>query len=287
MKQELINAFIERNLKNFEVNSTGWNELIRQMLFEFAIGGWNIEKDIFGKEKYGELRCYTYSEDKELNTVVKNITQKYAALSMETCEICGNEGKKRSVDSWETTLCLSHYLTQKPVIEIDEELNVRSNSKILLNIKDIVKVDIEYDLQKLCLYTEEPVYGTEGISFSWQEPNYYLLLKTIPLHVFPPDMQNPVSALFENLQHCEICGHKAVHQRSCLRCHQEPWTESQVFIEDYGEKTNYIKACQMDSFIDEDDYEKYFKYDRSFEKSHDHQILFGHHDLKEYEKLLF
>ncbi|CAH0173108.1 hypothetical protein [Chryseobacterium sp. Bi04] len=287
MKQEVINAFIERNLKNFQVNSTGWNALIKQMLFEFAIGGWNTEKDIFGKEKYGELRCYIYSEDKELNTVIKNITQKYTALSMETCEICGSEGKKRSINFWETTLCLSHYLTQKPVIEIDEELNIRSNNKILLTIKDIVRADIEYDLQKLRVYTEEPACEMEGISFSWQEPNYYLLMKTIPLQVFPPDRQNTVSELFENLQHCEICGYKAVYKRSCLRCHQEPWTESEVFIEDYGEKANYIKACQMDIFIDEDDYEKYFKYDRSFEKSPDHQILFRHHDLKEYEKLLF
>jgi hypothetical protein len=38
-------------------------------------------------------------------------------------------------------------------------------------------------------------------------------------------------------------------------------------VEDYGEKSNYIKACQMDVFTDEDDYEKYFKYDRSFEKN--------------------
>jgi hypothetical protein len=50
MKQEDIDRFVERNLKNFSVNSTGWNEIIRQMLFEFAIGGWNLEKDVFGKE---------------------------------------------------------------------------------------------------------------------------------------------------------------------------------------------------------------------------------------------
>lgn len=43
----------------------------------------------------------------------------------------------------------------------------------------------------------------------------------------------------------------------------------------------------MDIFIDEDDYEKYFHYDRSFEKDPDHQILFTSDDLREYEKLLF
>lgn len=43
----------------------------------------------------------------------------------------------------------------------------------------------------------------------------------------------------------------------------------------------------MDIFIDEDDYEKYFKNDRSFEKSPDHQILFTSDDLIEYKKLLF
>ncbi|UKB81597.1 hypothetical protein [Chryseobacterium sp. MEBOG07] len=86
---------------------------------------------------------------------------------------------------------------------------------------------------------------------------------------------------------CEICGHKAVHQKSCLRCHQEHWNDSGYFIEDYGEKSNYIKSCQLDIFTDEDDYEKYFKYDQSFEKSPDHKILFSHHDLREYEKIHF
>ncbi|PTT20814.1 hypothetical protein DBR28_20610, partial [Chryseobacterium sp. HMWF028] len=81
--------------------------------------------------------------------------------------------------------------------------------------------------------------------------------------------------------------HKAVYQRNCLRCHQESWNDSGYFIEDYGDKSNYIKECQMDIFLDEDDYEKYFKHDRSFEKSPDHQILFSSDDLREYEKLLF
>lgn len=287
MKQEDISHFIERNLKNFSVNSTGWNDLIGKMLSELVAAGWKMEYDVFGKEKFGELRCSMYSENEELNSALKKITDKYSGLSQKTCEICGNEGKIRTVDSWQTTLCLSHFLEQKPAIEIDEELNVKYAEKIFLHIKDVLKAEVEFDLQKLNLYTKESVYTDEPFSFSWQEPNYYLLLKTIPRHLFPEDLQKRISDLFQNLRDCEICGYKALYHQSCLRCCNEAWGACQYHIEDYGEKLNYIKECQMDIFIDEDDYEKYFKYDRSFEKIPDHQILFTPGDLEEYKKLLF
>ncbi|MDR2238026.1 MAG: hypothetical protein LBE92_18035 [Chryseobacterium sp.] len=287
MNQEDISRFAERNLKNFSVNSTGWYDLIRKMLFEFAVGGWNMENDVFGKEKFGELRCYIHSENRELDAVIKKIVDKYSALSVKTCEICGNEGKMRTIGSWQTTLCLDHFLEQKPVIEIDGEQNIGYRKKTILNLKQVVKAEVELDLEKVRLYTRDSVHTGKSFYFSWQEPNYYLLLKTIPLHVFPEDSQSRISELFQNLENCEICGHKAVHQKSCLRCCNEPWGVCRYHTEDYGEKSNYIKNCQMDIFIDEDDYEKYFKYDRSFEKVPDHQILFTHTDLRKYESLLF
>jgi hypothetical protein len=287
MDQEDISHFIERNLKNFSVNSTGWNDLIGKMLSELIAAGWNMEHDVFGKEKFGELRCYMYSEHEGLNTALKKITDKYSELSRETCEICGNEGKMRTVGSWQTTLCLNHFLEQKPVIEIDEEQNVKYGEKIALNIKDIVKADVEFDLQKLTLYTKKTGCTDKTFYFSWQEPNYYLLLKAIPGHLFQEDIQSRISDLFQNLKDCEICGYKSLYHQSCLRCYNEAWGTCKYHLEDYGEKSNYIKACQMDIFIDEDDYEKYFKYDRSFEKIPDHQILFNSGDLEEYKKLLF
>lgn len=283
MNKDEINLFIESNLTNFSVNSTGWEELIRKLLYEFAMAGWKMEHRVFGKEKFGELRCYTYSEDEALNNKLKNIRDKYLKLSVKTCEICGGEGKMRTIDSWHTTLCLDHFLEQQPVIEIDNKQNVKRNNKTVLNIKDIAKAEVEYDLQRLWLYTHQK----ESFSFSWQEPNYYLLLRSIPTSLFPENNRNEISALFQNLQDCEICGYKAVYQSNCLRCNHEPWKDSGYFIEEYGEKSNYIKECQMDIFIDEDDYEKYFKHDRSFEKSPGHQILFTSDDLREYKKLLF
>lgn len=286
MNREEINLFIERNLTNFPVNSTGWHDLIRKLLFEFAIAGWNLEHSVFGKEKFGELRCYTYSEDETLNIRLKNIKDKYSQLSVKTCEICGSEGKMRTIGAWQTTLCLNHFLEQQPVIEIDDDQNVKLNNKKILNIKNVVKAEVEYDLQRLCLYTGNNDWEGKKY-FSWQEPNYYLLLKTISLSLFPKDKQKDISMMFQSLNDCEICGHKAVYQRNCLRCHQEPWNNSTYLIEGYGEKSNYIKECQMDIFLDEDDYEKYFITDRSFEKVPDHQILFSPDDLKEYEKLLF
>ncbi|MCP1300768.1 hypothetical protein NK356_16450 [Chryseobacterium sp. S0630] len=283
MNKEEINLFIERNLTNFSVNSTGWNDLIRKLLYEFAVAGWNMEHRVFGKEKFGELRCYTYSEDETLNDKLKKIKSKYSELSVRTCEICGEEGKLRTIGSWQTTLCLNHFLEQQPVIEIDDKQNVKRNNETVLNIKNIVKAEVEYDFQRLWLFINK----TESVYFSWQEPNYYLLLKTIPLSLFSEESQHEISVLFQNLQDCEVCGHKAVYRKSCLRCHNETWNDSGYFVQDYGEKSNYIKECQMDIFIDEDDYEKYFKNDRSFEKSPDHQILFTSDDLIEYKKLLF
>lgn len=283
MSENEINLFIECNLTNFSVNSTGWNELIRKLLYEFALAGWNMEHRVFGKEKFGELRCYTYSEDEMLNNKLKNIKDKYSKLSVKTCEICGEEGKMRAIGSWQTTLCLNHFLEQQPVIEIDDKQNVKRSNEVVLNIKNIVKAEVEYDLQSLWLYT----HHEEGFYFSWQEPNYYLLLRSVPLSLFPEENWNEISAVFQNLRNCEICGYKAVYQSNCLRCHHEPWKDSGYFIEEYGEKSNYIKECQMDIFIDEDDYEKYFKHDRSFEKSPGHQILFTSDDLCEYKKLLF
>ncbi|WP_114821265.1 hypothetical protein [Chryseobacterium sp. KLBC 52] len=286
MNKEEIDLFIERNLTNFSVNSTGWNDLIRNLLHEFAVAGWNRDHRVFGKEKFGELRCYTYSEDETLNDKLKKIKSKYSELSVRTCEICGEESKMRTIGSWQTTLCLNHFLEQQPVIEIDDNQNVKRGNETVLNIQNIVKAEVEYDLQRLCLYTGQ--IDWEGKKyFSWQEPNYYLLLKTIPLSLFPKDRQQEISTLFQSLNGCEICGYKAVHQRNCLRCHHEPWNDSGYFVQDYGDKSNYIKECQMDIFIDEDDYEKYFKHDRSFEKSPDHQILFTSDDLTEYKKLLF
>ncbi|TZF98883.1 hypothetical protein FW781_02865 (plasmid) [Chryseobacterium panacisoli] len=284
MNKEEISLFVERNLTNFSVNSTGWEQLIRKLLFEFAIAGWNMNHRVFGKEKFGGLRCYTYSEDETLNNKLKAIKDKYSELSVKTCEICGSEGKMRTIDSWQTTLCLNHFLEQQPILEIDYKQNIRRNNTIILNIRNIIKADLEYDFQRVWLYTEEQ---GETFYFSWQEPNYYLLLKTIPLSLFPEDRRNEISMLFQSLDGCEICGHKAVYQKSCLRCHNEQWNESGYFIENYGEKSNYIKECQMDIFMDEEDYEKYFIYDRSFEKLSGYQILFSSDDLREYEKLLF
>ncbi|SDI87135.1 hypothetical protein [Chryseobacterium jejuense] len=287
MKQQDINSFIERNLKNFSVNSTGWNDLIGNMLSELVAAGWNMEHDVFGKEKFGGLRCYIYSENEELNARLRKITNKYARLSGKVCEICGHEGKLRMINSWETTLCIHHFIDQKPIMEIDENENIVYKQNPILNMKDIVKAEVEFDLQTLKLYIKKKINTDEYFSFSTQEPNYYLLLKTVPLHLFSEDRQSRISDLFQNLKDCEVCGHKALYHKSCLRCHNEPWGASKYHEEDYGEKLEYLKECQMDMFIDEDGYEDYFNYDCSFDKIPGHEILFTLDDLEEYKKLLF
>lgn len=287
MMRQDINSFIERNLKNFSVNSTGWNDLIGKMLSELVDAGWNMDHDVFGKENSGELRCYIYSENKELNARLGKITNTYSQLSRKVCEICGHEGKLRMINSWETTLCISHFIDQKPIMEIDEKQNVVYKQKAILNLKDIVKAEVEFDLKKLKLYTKKQISTNKYFSFSNQEPNYYKLLRIVPLHLFSEDMQSIISDLFDHLKDCEVCGHKALYGKSCLHCNNESWGANKYHKEDYGEKSEYIKECQMDMFIDEDGYGEYFNYDRSFEKTSGHQILFTPDDLEEYKKLLF
>lgn len=287
MEQKDIHSFIERNLKNFSVNSTGWNDLIGKMLSELAAAGWNMEHDVFGKEKLGALCCYIYSENKELNARLRKITNAYSQRSRKVCEICGHEGKLRMINSWETTLCIHHFIDQKPIMEIDEQQNVIYKKQPVLNLKDIIKAEVEFDLEKLKLYIKKQSNTGKYFSFSRQEPNYYLLLKAIPLHLFAKDVQGRISDLFRKLKDCEVCGHKALYQQSCLRCHNEPWGASTYHQEEYGEKLEYIKECQMDLFIDEDGYEDYFNYDRSFDKISSHKVLFTARDLEEYKKLLF
>ncbi len=275
-----INRFIEDNLLNFSVNGTGWNGLIRNMLHEFCLAGWDMNSRVSGKEKFGELRCYSVSPDKNINAEIHKIISTYSELSSITCEKCGKPGLTRGYNGWQETLCLEHYQKRVYRIEIRDERLLLHESYV--DLKEISRVECTADLKKTTIFFPDVRTGKEkSASFSWQEPDYYLLLKSIPYRAFAGETGDYVKAMFSHLQFCEICGHRAVDKKICLRCHYDAWQDS--FLEDYESRIQYLKHCQMDVFIDEDDYGKVFHSDRSFDKIPDYRFLFTDGELEEYK----
>jgi len=115
MQYKTIQQFINQNISNFHVNGEGWDTLIRNMLFEFCIAGWDVSKVVGGKEKFGGLRCYIELEDKELEQKIRPIVHKYMQLAGKTCEQCGHPGKLReNKDEYANrTLCKQCYIEQE------------------------------------------------------------------------------------------------------------------------------------------------------------------------------
>lgn len=278
--QDCINRFVEDNLLNFSVNGTGWNGLIRRMLYEFCLAGWDMNSRVSGKQKFGELRCYSVSPDENMNVRIDKIIRTCSELSRITCEKCGKPGKIRSYNGWQETLCLEHHLKRVYRIEIRYERLLLHESAV--DLKEISRVECTADLKEMTVFFPDVRTGKEkSVRFSWQEPNYYLLLKSIPGRAFAKETGKYVAAMFSQLQFCEICGYRSVHKKICLRCHYEAWQDS--FLQDYDNRTQYIRHCQMDVFMDEDDYEKVFHSDRSFDKIPDHRFLFTDEELEEYK----
>jgi ribosomal protein L32 len=115
--------FVEKNILNFHIIGKGWNDIIREMLVEIANSGWNLNKEIFGKEKHASLQCTWHSDGTE-NEIFRNIIMKYEKLSKVTCQYCGDKSKRRFYQHWEYTLCKNCYL-EKATKEI--YLKKRSN----------------------------------------------------------------------------------------------------------------------------------------------------------------
>ncbi|KAA0127588.1 hypothetical protein FY557_11915 [Chryseobacterium sp. SN22] len=249
------------------------------MLYEFCLAGWNLDDRVGGKEKFGGLRCYAFSEDEKLNTEIQEIIRKYEYLSVKTCEKCGSAGKLRVVNGWDITLCINHYIKDISVIHIKDD-SVFLNDGFLFKLSEIKKIDTLNSFRGMQVYLS----GDETyISLNVRNPNYYLLLRSLPLHLFSEEDGNKIRLMFENLEDCEICGYKALWKDHCLRCNEEPWQES--LLEDYEDKTEYVKRSQMLLFMDQDSYEEVSDFcDRSFEKTENYRILFNEEEFKEFEK---
>jgi hypothetical protein len=273
--------FVEKNLPNFRIGGKGWHALIRDMLLEFLEAGWNINTPVYGKEKFGELRCHMIAEDETVNKRIHGIVSKYTSISLKTCETCGNSGSHRSINGWESTLCREHYFEEVPIISIDGN-RIRLGKKTF-HLRQFHQAEFQRGFEIVHFYNQLPFQKKTFIcSFSWQHPNYYALLKQVPTSVFTTEQKQAVSAFFDNLSGCDVCGHVAVYKDYCRRCYHSIWDESD--LDCYADKNEYIKERQMDNEIDSDDHMALFKNDISFEKVPDHKILFTQEELELYIK---
>ena len=82
----------------------GWHELIYRAMVEISdLYEDNVDKISISqiKEKYGTLRIYVSTSNKELDDII----EKYEHLSKRTCEICGAEGKMLRDEYWIMVRC--------------------------------------------------------------------------------------------------------------------------------------------------------------------------------------
>lgn len=213
MNSNDIESFIASNLPNFRINGKGWHDLIKKMLFEFCIAGWDQEIPVYGKEKFGGLRCYIAVDDEVLKRNIALIIQRYAQMAGCTCEQCGANGKERVINQWFSTLC------------------------------------------KTCYWEKNKV--TENLKHATFEP-------------------------------CKICGYIAADNGNCNYCNNDDYFNNtglfkpQSFFEN---EIDYIKECQIEIFLDEEDDIALEKLRDRFKKAPNHQILFRLEDLNQYREL--
>jgi len=274
MKSQEIDNFIELNLQNFQIKS-GWHSLVRKMLFEFCIAGWDMNERVYGKEKFGELRCYHAISD-----TLKEIIAVYSSLSLRTCEVCGGCAKSRGVNSWSHTLCFKHYMELLGELKIDDLVVSKNDEKF--DLKACHRVEFDADYKSASFYKHGPsVQEMPWCTFTSQQPNYYLLLKQLPKTLLTKEQSDYIDSFFASLCPCDICGHIAVYEDSCKYCYSETW-ETERDKDLYADDTAYIKDYQLYIYIDEFDLIKEKESDTSFEKSERHKILFNYKELVDY-----
>lgn len=125
MKEELQDKLFNRyktlftNVSKFQFGfecDDGWYDLICE-LFDGFVEILNDEKIsiIQVKEKFGTLRVYLEDDDvtEKYYPQLENKIVEAELKSSKTCEICGNEGLIRFINSWAKTLCEEHYKGKK------------------------------------------------------------------------------------------------------------------------------------------------------------------------------
>lgn len=83
----------------------GWFTMLGNMLEELKHFNPKFKQI---KEKFGSLRAY-YTCQTKFTAEVDTIISKYEDVSLVTCEICGQAGKRQSCHGWLSVVCDDHY----------------------------------------------------------------------------------------------------------------------------------------------------------------------------------
>lgn len=279
-----FNTFIFENIKNFKCGP-GWHPLLKDFLLET---GWDLSQKIYGKEKFGGLRIWS-SNGTEMNLIQEEIVLKYQDLALSICELCGEPGQHRTINGWEQTLCLSHFLKFYPIIRIEPDKIIREPE--FYHISQVTRIEFNSDHCRLILYSKGVLaLGKETlyIAFNSTEINYYSVLKTLPSSKLTEKDILYINNFFSTLTECKVCGHDAVHHSTCLYCFKTPWNDNNEEWPNpyYESEEDYIKEQQIEWFLDKDDYKKLKVHETTFEKLPGHKTIFTEDDLIRYKKEL-
>lgn len=99
---------IEQILNKYEIKyprcgayiEDGWLPLVESLIQELIQAGWDKKLSQI-KQKFGGLRFYVDTVNKDWRAII----DKYEEASYKVCELCGDAGKKRSIDGWLTVIC--------------------------------------------------------------------------------------------------------------------------------------------------------------------------------------
>lgn len=89
----------------------GWVGIVDELISDLIELGWN--KDLQQvKEKFGGLRFYIGGGeyDDDVWQAIQDRTEEASVESTYTCEVCGEEGERKTIGGYIQTLCTDHRL---------------------------------------------------------------------------------------------------------------------------------------------------------------------------------
>lgn len=88
------------------------------------------------------------------------------------------------------------------------------------------------------------------------------------------------------LRECKICGYIAILDSSCRFCHNAEYLAEGSFAPSkyYASEEEYVKVCQMEMYLDEDNEIELSKKVSNFSKSPSHCVIFSIDDLCHYNE---
>ncbi|WP_342644392.1 hypothetical protein [Mucilaginibacter sp. CSA2-8R] len=199
----------------------GWEKLIRIMLEELRINGWNCDITVHYKEKYGQFELSLETDNYILNEIIK----KHLTIINCSCMICGEYGETMEVAGWNYTLCEHHFIEKYPIIYyIDNKgFTIRKEQYSWEQISEISLLTADYNtksenFQDIAIAEVFFFDQRETILLSGEWVNWFLFLKTIPSRLAPVWLTGELEKFYKTLKYCPVCQFQSVQEESCFYC---------------------------------------------------------------------